>query len=171
MEHDDPSKATGATQAECAAHLFCSVQRFRELLDAGTITRQANSAYNLDVVRREALTHLRNQAGARGASTTLSAARSALAHHQGEIARLKAGKLRGQFVELEAVGRALEGRYGVIREILVSIPGKCGDKLVNRERPEIIDILRGEINDALAELSRPAELIREASRHHDGQAV
>jgi hypothetical protein len=88
-----------ATQSECSAHLFCSVQRFREMLDAGTITRRAQGEYDLSEVRREALQHLRDQAAGRGSTPSLAAERANLARHQAKIAAIKAARLSGGLVE------------------------------------------------------------------------
>jgi hypothetical protein len=61
-----------ATQAEAARHLFVSTQAFRDMIDRGVVTRRPPDGYDLNTVRREALTHLRAQAAGRGASKTLS---------------------------------------------------------------------------------------------------
>lgn len=47
------------TIVEAARHLSMSERRFRELLDLDIIIRQPRGQYNLDVVRRQYLTHLR----------------------------------------------------------------------------------------------------------------
>jgi phage terminase Nu1 subunit (DNA packaging protein) len=156
-----------ATQSDCAIHLFISAQRFRDLVNAGVITRQAASQYNLDTVRKEALAHLRAQAAARGGGESLARERTLLARSQRELAQLKAGQLRGALVELEEVAFALENRYALVKERMLSIPGKCGDELANRARGDVIDILRREINEALDELSTPARLIEEAGGRPD----
>jgi phage terminase Nu1 subunit (DNA packaging protein) len=151
-----------STQAECAEHLFISAQRFRDLLDAGVITRQPTDGYDLDDVRREALTHLRALASNRGAGENLSKERALLAKSQRELSELKTRQLAGQLVEVEGVCFQIENRYAVVRECLLSIPGKCADELTRRERHEIVEILRREINEALGELYEPARIIEEA---------
>jgi phage terminase Nu1 subunit (DNA packaging protein) len=159
------------TQSECAIHLFISAQRFRDLVNAGVITRQAASQYNLDAVRKEALTHLRAQAAARGSGETLAHERALLAKSQRELAQLKADQMRGALVEIEEIGFQLENRYALVKERMLSIPGKCGDELANRARGDVIDILRREIIEALDELSTPARLIQEALGRSDDHGV
>jgi hypothetical protein len=68
-----------SSQAECAIHLFFSQQWFRELIARGIVARKPANAYDLDVVRREVLTHLRGQDAARGSGETLARERAALA--------------------------------------------------------------------------------------------
>ena len=157
-----------ATQVECARHLYCSAQHFRALLDSGIVTRQPPDKYNLDTVRREVFAHLRAQAAGRGAGETLAAERAALARAQRELTQMKVDQFRGQLVDIEVVGAALEDRYAVCKERLLAIPGKCADELSHRERVDVVDILRREIYEALNELSEPSALIREAGGQPDG---
>jgi len=51
----------------------------------------------------------------------------------------------------------MEAAFTIVRERLLTIPGKLADNLVAREREEIEDALREEISDALTELHEPDE--------------
>jgi phage terminase Nu1 subunit (DNA packaging protein) len=151
-----------STQGEVAAHIFCSPQWVRHLIDASVITRCPPGGYDIDICRKEVLGHLRNVAAARGSSTRLADERAALARAQRELAEMKTGQLRGRLVEIERVADALENRYALCKERLLSIPGKCGDELARRDRGDVIGVLRREIYEALDELSTPARLVEEA---------
>jgi hypothetical protein len=48
---------------------------------------------------------------------------------------------------------AVQSEYGMVREKLLSIPGKCADRLVGRTRREIFNIIDDEVREALTELS------------------
>jgi phage terminase Nu1 subunit (DNA packaging protein) len=159
-----------SSQAECAIHLFCSPQWFRELIARGVITRQPPNGYDLDQVRRETLAHPRSQAAARGAGDTLAAERAGLARAQKQVAQLKAMQLRGAVVEVEEVAFAVENRYALVKEKLLSIPGKIADELTHRERHDVVEVLRRKVIEALDELSAPARIIEEAGGRPDMMA-
>jgi hypothetical protein len=150
-----------STQAEVAAHLFCSPQWVRHLIDAGVITRCEPRAYSIDTCRKEVLNHLRNVAAARGSSTRLADERAALARAQRELAEMKAGQLGGRLVEIERVADALEDRYAVCKERLLSIVS-VADECAHRDRAAIVGILQRQAHDILHELYAPAKLIEEA---------
>jgi hypothetical protein len=159
-----------ATQSDCAIHLFISAQRFRDLVNAGVITRQPASEYNRDTVRKETLEHLRALAANRGVNASLATERAALAKSQRLLSKLRVGQLSGQLVEVDEICFQLENRYALVKEKPLSIPGKLGDVLTRRERRDVIEILKREIHEALDELSTPARLIEEAGGRpdHDG---
>jgi hypothetical protein len=119
-----------ATQAEAAAHLFISAARFRDLVDAGVISRQPPSTYNLETVRKEALEHLRAQAAGRGVNTSLAAERVALARSKRELSELQVGELKGELVRVDVVCDALVDRFVRVRERLLGVPAKLADQLM-----------------------------------------
>jgi hypothetical protein len=152
-----------ATQSECAAHLFLSTQRFRELLGSGAITRQPTDAYDLTAVRKEYLEHLRDRAGARGSATTLSAERAKLASHQAALAALKLAKLRGTMIEIEAVGIEVESEFGICREKILGIPAVAA-QCVGRDRAAIEQLLYERVCECLRELHAPYEVLERVRR-------
>ena len=54
-----------ATISEAARHIDLDERRFRELVDAGTITRASRGAYEIDRVRTEYIRSLREVAAGR----------------------------------------------------------------------------------------------------------
>jgi hypothetical protein len=64
---------------------------------------------------------------------------------------------RGELVEIEAVGREVERAYSIVRERLLSIPGKVSASLVGCDRAVIELKLRDEITEALTELQEPGK--------------
>jgi hypothetical protein len=61
-----------------------------------------------------------------------------------------------QLVRIEEVGAAVDSEYGMVRERLLTLPGKLADRL----SPEQVAAVRAEINEALSELHGPDELAR-----------
>jgi hypothetical protein len=59
----------------------------------------------------------------------------------------------GRYVLRQEVLEAVQSEYSIVRECLLSIPGKCADRLVGRTRREIFNIIDDEVRDALDELS------------------
>jgi phage terminase Nu1 subunit (DNA packaging protein) len=147
---------TMASSGAAAAHIFIGIARFRELIEQGVITKQAPGEYDLDVVRREAFEHLRRGKGGHG-TADLSKERSSLAHEQTLAARFKNAVMRGDYVSLEELAKKIDVLVTVVRERILSIPGKVSDTLVGRfDREEIDLIIREELHEALNELSNPA---------------
>ncbi|PNG27898.1 hypothetical protein CR492_03140 [Methylocella silvestris] len=70
----------------------------------------------------------------------------------------------GALVEIEVVGQEVEACFAVVRERLLSIPGKLADKLVGRERAYIENAILAEISEALEEISSPADLTKDVAR-------
>lgn len=64
---------------------------------------------------------------------------------------------QGRLVEIEAVGREVEREYTIVRERLLTIPGKIAASLVGCDRAAIELRLRDEIAEALAELHEPGK--------------
>lgn len=54
----------------------------------------------------------------------------------------------GQLVRIESVGAAVDSEYAMVRERLLTIPGKLADRLSSEQ----IVAVRAEINEALSEL-------------------
>src|SRR5258706_467774 len=126
----------------------------KELVDIGAITRQAPGKYDLDVVRRETFAHLRAERGGHG-TAALSTERAALAKEQTAAVSLKNAAARGDLISLVVIQKIVIAMFVVLRERLLTIPGKISDGLAMRLREEIEPILRDEINEALDELHDP----------------
>jgi hypothetical protein len=64
---------------------------------------------------------------------------------------------RGELVEIEAVAHEVEREYSIVRERLLSIPGKVSASLVGCDRAVIELKLLDEITEALTELQEPGK--------------
>jgi hypothetical protein len=64
---------------------------------------------------------------------------------------------QGELVEIEAVGREVEREYSMVRERLLTIPGKVSASLAGCDRAVIESKLLDEITEALAELHEPGK--------------
>ena len=71
------------------------------------------------------------------------------------LRRLEFETKAGKFVEIEEVGRQVEDEYNIVRERLLTIPGKIAEALVGATRAEIEMAIRAEITEALEELHNP----------------
>ena len=147
-----------ATLIEVARHLFMSDRRLREWIKRGDITERAQGEYDLDEVRKEYIHVLRRQAAgheARG-DLDLSGERAKLAREQAEGAAIRNAVSRGEYVAVDEVVAQVEREYGIVRERLLTIPGKVADALTQRDRETIESVLIEEISEVLDELHDPA---------------
>src|SRR6478736_3111970 len=64
----------------------------------------------------------------------LSSERARLAREQAESAAMKNAQQRGELVAIEHVQATMEAAFTIVRERLLTIPGKLADNLVARER-------------------------------------
>lgn len=148
----------GRTVGEVAQHIDLGQRRLFELLDEGIIPRKGRGGYSLAEVRVAYIRHLRKVAAGRGADPDLdlSSERAMLAREQTQSMALRNAIARGEYVSTEEVGRQVEGDYAVVRERLLTIPGKIADALTGCKREEIEIALLEEISEALNELNHPA---------------
>jgi phage terminase Nu1 subunit (DNA packaging protein) len=145
-----------ATAAQAAAHIFISISRFRDLVSQGTIKHQPNGKYDLDKVREQYIRNLQRVATGRGGEeggTQLTKQRAEYAKEQTLSMKLKNAIVRGDYVSLELFAKKVDAMILVVRERILTIPGKLADKLSMRTRDEIDLILREEVYEALNELS------------------
>ncbi len=144
---------TKTTQTDAASHIFVSGVRFRELQKLGVLPRTDN--YNLDEVRKAYIEHIRNVASGRGSQANLDLAseRAKLAEAQRQGQNMKNMERAGELIPCDRIIPLVESQYSVIRERLLSIPGKTANSLVGKSRSEITTLLETEINQSLAELS------------------
>jgi hypothetical protein len=61
----------------------------------------------------------------------------------------------GQLVDIEEVALQVEAEYAIVRERLMTIPGKLAARLVGLDRAAIEEALLEEISEALSELHEP----------------
>jgi phage terminase Nu1 subunit (DNA packaging protein) len=145
----------GRTAAEAAAHVDLGTRGFIDLVDRGIIPRAAKGSYGLDECRRLYIRHIRAAASGHGdmaAGASLSSERALLAKEQREGMSLKNAISRGDFVSVVNMVRKLGATFSVIREKLLTLPGKTADSCEMRERSEIEDIMLAEITEILNEL-------------------
>lgn len=159
LQHE---KDRGRTLVEAAEHVCCASRTFSSYLDEGVITRMPREqGYNLDQVRNEAFKHLRALVSGHGTdgsgAGSLAAERAALAKEKRESMQLKNAIARGDYVSLAEIKRQWMPRLEVMRERLLSIPGKCGDELANRDKEYVEARIEEEISEALNELAEPTE--------------
>jgi phage terminase Nu1 subunit (DNA packaging protein) len=85
----------------------------------------------------------------------LTEARAELAREQTEAIALKNAATRGDLIPVAIVKRSAGIIIAAFRERCLAIPGKIAASCEMRSRGEIEEIVRGEIYEALDELSRP----------------
>jgi phage terminase Nu1 subunit (DNA packaging protein) len=121
--------------------------------DAGTPSRPL---YRLATVVNALVAHQKPD-GRRGNGdeARLAAERARLAREQTEAVALKNAATRGDLISVAVVKRSAGIIISAFRERCLSIPGKVATACEMRSRGEIEEIVRGEIFEALDELSRP----------------
>jgi phage terminase Nu1 subunit (DNA packaging protein) len=122
--------------------------------DAGTPSRPL---YRLSTVVNALIEHAAKPDGRRGSGdeARLANERARLAREQTEAVALKNAATRGDLIPVAAVKRSAGIIISAFRERCLSIPGKIAAACEMRSRGEIEEIVRGEIYEALDELSRP----------------
>jgi phage terminase Nu1 subunit (DNA packaging protein) len=122
--------------------------------DAGTPKRPL---YRLATVVKALIAHEAKPDGRRGNGdeARLAAERAALAREQTEAVALKNAATRGDLIPVAVVKRSAGIIISAFRERCLSIPGKIAASCEMRSRGEIEEIVRGEVYEALDELSRP----------------
>ena len=146
------------TIAQAAAHIFCSRAQFDQYLAEGAITRQPSGKYDLDLVRREVLAHLRSVAAGRGgaAGNKLTEERTRLVAAKRRREERQDAIEAGQFAELALVQRCLELDLVAIRNRLLNLPGEVAYLLAMRRQEECYTVLDDAVRAALEEIADPA---------------
>jgi phage terminase Nu1 subunit (DNA packaging protein) len=101
---------------------------------------------------------------------SLSMQRARLATAQARISENKANLQEGKFVEIEQAANLFGETCGVIREILLALPGKASDSLspfTPNDRAAIHKILHREVCATLVELRNPEHFVRPAGTSTD----
>ena len=115
-----------ATATQAAAHICLSVSRFRDLI--GTVfERQPSGRYDLDVIRENYCRYAQKvmQGRTDDGGKALSQRRGRLAEAQTQAVELKTAILSGEYVRLSSVVHVVEEQYAVVRERVLSTPGKA----------------------------------------------
>lgn len=148
-----------AIAAECAAHLFMSLNRFNELLNQNIFARAARNGYDLDDVREKYILYQRKVASGRlekapGASD-LNAERAKLVEAQTETAAFKLAVSQGKYVLKSEMLQKVSMIFNTVRERVLGRVGKSADKLANRDLAAVTLILHDDAIETLNELSDP----------------
>jgi phage terminase Nu1 subunit (DNA packaging protein) len=150
------------TQAVAAAHIDIGPRRFRDLVDEGVFSRSADGRYALDDVRVHYIRHLRKGVAGHGGAD-LAVSRAALAREQTASVSFRNAVMRGEFVSVQDVIEQVESNYAVVRQALLTLPGKLADTLANQDRAIVRAALEAEIIETLTELSQPSVIAERAS--------
>ena len=148
---------TKYVSATLGAHLGCSRVTINEYVARKVFSRGENGLFDEDDCRLKAFAYLRDKAGGRSGAgdRNLAEVRAELTREQTAVVAMKNAITRGDFVPLAIVRRNLETVLTTVRERVLSIPGKSALACEMRSRGEIEEIMRGELHEALDELSRP----------------
>jgi phage terminase Nu1 subunit (DNA packaging protein) len=146
------------TAVDAGKHVCLEVARFRDLVASGVFKRMPTGRYNLDTVRESYCRHMQKVAAGRSADggAALSTQRAKLAEAQTRSALLKNAKEEGKVVDLDLMLETLGVVFATMREIALSVPGKCSDALTPytpNDRAAIYEILRAEIYEMLTNLA------------------
>lgn len=143
-----------ATLLEIANHLHLTQARVRELIAGGIITRHPRGSYDLNVVMKEYLTNLREQAAGRSAKAGgLTDERARLAKEQADAKEMENEITRGNLVQIEDVAQIVEAQFDRCRTKLLSLPTKIAPEAHAAPTPaEAREVIENAIVDALNEL-------------------
>ncbi|MBR1300600.1 hypothetical protein [Bradyrhizobium sp. AUGA SZCCT0042] len=146
-----------ATIAQAAAHICCSRSQFDQYLAEGVITRQPSGQYDLDVVRREVLAHLRSVAAGRGGATgsKLTEERTRLVAAKRRREERQDALEAGRLVPIEPIERMVASSLRVIRDRLLNVPGEVAYLVAHRPQEEVYETLDGAIRETLEEIASP----------------
>jgi phage terminase Nu1 subunit (DNA packaging protein) len=161
----------GVSTSAAAAHIGVSGPTFAKLLNAGVIERADRGVgYDLRTVRLARLRQLEALAAGRSGvdgGELLSKQRARLAGAQTDAALLKNAILSAEFVRLASVRNVLEREFAIMKEKILSTPGKSADALqpfTALDRGAIYDVLRAEAVELLEHLSESAVLTASLER-------
>jgi phage terminase Nu1 subunit (DNA packaging protein) len=122
------------------------------------VVKKPRAQYDIQEVARALIKDGQAAKGGHGdlaAKLRLAEARTALAREQTAALKLKNAVARREYVSLAGVRREVEMMFAMVRERLLSIPGKIAASCEMRERRDVEEIMRDEVYEVLGELSRP----------------
>lgn len=139
---------------------WCDISRttFHNAVRRGVIAKKPRGEHDVQEVARALIRDGQAAKGGHGdlaAKLNLSEARTALAREQTAALKLKNAVARREYVSLAAVRREVETMFAMLRERLLSVPGKMATSCEMRERRNVEEIMRDEVYELLDELSKP----------------
>ncbi|MCK1710991.1 MULTISPECIES: hypothetical protein [unclassified Bradyrhizobium] len=140
---------------------WCGISRttFHDAVRRGVIAKKPRGEHDVREVARALIKDRQAVTGGHGdlaAKLKLSEARAALAREQTAALKLKNAVARREYVSLAVLRREVETMFAVLRERLMSIPGKIATSCEMRERQDVEEIMRDEVYELLDELSKPS---------------
>jgi phage terminase Nu1 subunit (DNA packaging protein) len=139
---------------------WCDISEttFHNAVKRGVIAKKPRGGHDLREVARALIKDGQAAKGGHGdlaSKVALSKARAALAREQTAALKLKNAVARGEYVSRAGIRREIETMFAMLRERLLSIPGKLAAVCEMRSRAEVELVLRDECCEFLEELSRP----------------
>jgi hypothetical protein len=144
-----------ATIAVAADHLNMSERNFQTLLSAGIIKRAARGDYNLRTVTHAYVKHLRDvkQGIEGGGKSKLSDARARKETANASKAEFENEKDQGLWIKVDDVVAYHTAEVLLIREHLLTMPGKIADPLHMVDRIDAHRIVKDEVYESLDKLA------------------
>lgn len=142
---------------------WCGISRttFHDAVRRGVIPKKPRGEHDVREVARALIKDGQAAKGGHGDLVTkrkLSEARAALAREQTAALKLKNAVARREYVSLVAIRREVERMLGMMRERLLSMPGKIAASCEMGEQCDVEHILRDKVYEILDELSGPISL-------------
>lgn len=144
-----------STISEVAAHLGMSHKNVQELIKKGVIEQQDRGKYDLDVARKQYITHVREVAAGRSkvGDLDLQEERARLAKEQADAKEMENEVQRGLLVDIESVAAAMEKQLTRVRTKLLAVPTKVAPEAhASSNVKEVQQLLEDAIIEALNEL-------------------
>jgi hypothetical protein len=144
-----------ASIGQAAKHVFMSERNFKTLLDSKVFSRASRGDYNLDEVRKEWITHLQNKlkAAEGGGKSDLSSARARVAVAHAEKSEFENEQAQGKWVKVDEVASYYSAEVLLVREHLLTMPGKVADPLHMIDRIEAYAVVKDEVYESLDKLA------------------
>jgi len=143
-----------ATVLELAEHLGMSHKNANELIKKGVIEAKGRGKYDLDVARKQYITHVREVAAGRAKVGDLDLQESALGWQRSRLTRKMENEvLRGSLVAIEDVAASMEKQLTRVRTKLLAVPTKVAPEAhASSNVKEVQQLLEDAIIEALNEL-------------------
>jgi len=143
-----------ATRKEVSVYLDMSTAQLSRLLSDGHITSRRGASLDLDRVRLEYITYLRNNIKNRGKGGDYNEERTRLTKAQADKAESEVDVIKGITVEVEDVLKVWTEMVSNTRARLIAMPSAISPQLhAARDEHEVYELLLETLNDALEELS------------------
>lgn len=146
---------------------FCGFSEvtFHALAERGVIKKRPRGKYSIKTVVQAIIKDgiaAKAGQGDHASSVALSMQRARLAQQHTEMAEMRNAVMKGEYVRLSTMVQIVQEQYVVVRERVLSTPGKSADALTPHcaeDREAIMEILRAEAYDALTDLSTDAFML------------